>query len=115
MAWQIRNRVHFLWVSSGIMLELLIHQIDECCWIKDGWPVSATGKGTPSSKPGNCDQNLDSYNIEYTFADGTKLFMNGRLINGCKNEFASYAHGTKGLAVISSQGHAPSHAPGSGL
>jgi hypothetical protein len=36
--------------------------------------------------------------------------MYGRLMNGCKNEFASYAHGTKGLAVVSSQGHAPSKA-----
>ena len=27
------------------MVDYLIHQIDECCWIKDAWPVSADGIG----------------------------------------------------------------------
>ncbi len=85
-----------------------IHNIDECCWMKDAWPVKAQASGgrhyrTDNNGDAYVDQNLDSYSVEYTFADGAKLFMNGRLIAGCKNEFASYAHGTKGLAVISSQ------------
>jgi hypothetical protein len=33
--------------------------------------------------------------------------LNGRTIPGCKTEFASYAHGTKGSAVISSSSHTP--------
>ena len=77
VAWQINNRVHFLWAGSGLMLELLIHQIDECCWIKDGWPVSATGKCTPPNKPGNCSQNVDDYVMEYTFVDGGKAVVEG--------------------------------------
>ena len=24
---------------AGVFIELMIHQIDECCWIKDAWPV----------------------------------------------------------------------------
>ena len=59
-----------LWASSGILLEMLIHQIDECCWIKDSWPVSATGKGVSANRPNNCSQNLANYSIEYAFADG---------------------------------------------
>ena len=43
--WQIRNFVHFLWVSGGLFAEMNIHQIDEICWIKDAWPVSAHGIG----------------------------------------------------------------------
>jgi hypothetical protein len=35
------------------------------------------------------------------------MFVNGRTIPGCRNEFASYAHGTKGAAIISAAGHAP--------
>ena len=53
------------------------------------------------------DQNLDHYSVEYTFADGTNLFMNARNISGCHGEFASYAHGTKGSAVISTNMHTP--------
>ena len=31
--------------SSGLFIEMMIHQIDECCWIKDAWPVAAHGVG----------------------------------------------------------------------
>ena len=53
------------------------------------------------------DQNFDAYSIEYTFTDGTKLFMDGRTMPGCHTEFASYAHGTKGLAIVSTASHSP--------
>ena len=42
------------------------------------------------------DQNFDTYSTEFTFADGTKLYLEGRTIEGCHQEFASYCHGTKG-------------------
>ncbi|MCA9029969.1 MAG: gfo/Idh/MocA family oxidoreductase, partial [Planctomycetaceae bacterium] len=58
----------------------------------------------------NVDQNFDSYSVEYTFADGAKLFLEGRCMPGCHNEFASYAHGTKNCAYISTSSHAPSKA-----
>jgi hypothetical protein len=33
--------------------------------------------------------------------------LEGRCMPGCDQEFASYAHGTKGMAVISTSGHWP--------
>jgi hypothetical protein len=33
--------------------------------------------------------------------------VEGRTIPGCKNEFATYAHGTKGMAVVSTASHRP--------
>jgi hypothetical protein len=45
--------------------------------------------------------------VEYTFADGTKLFLYGRTMVGCHDEFASYAHGSKGLGIISTSSHTP--------
>ena len=53
------------------------------------------------------DQNLDSYAIEYTYPDGTKLFYSGRNMAGCHDEFSSFAHGTKGAAIISTSAHTP--------
>ncbi|MGB9603872.1 MAG: gfo/Idh/MocA family oxidoreductase, partial [Limisphaerales bacterium] len=41
------------------------------------------------------------------FPDGTRLFYDGRHMAGCHNEFASYAHGTKGSAIISTSAHTP--------
>jgi predicted dehydrogenase len=106
--YQIQRFHSFLWASGGSYSDFYIHNIDECCWMKDAWPVEARGSGGRHYRGNNIDQNFDSYSVEYTFADGSKLFMEGRNIAGCDQEFASYAHGTKGAAVISQSGHAPS-------
>ena len=43
--YQIRKFHGFLWASGGCFSDFLIHNIDECCWMKDAWPVSAKGSG----------------------------------------------------------------------
>ncbi|RMF87576.1 MAG: gfo/Idh/MocA family oxidoreductase, partial [Planctomycetota bacterium] len=80
------------------------HIIDHCCWMKDAWPVKAQALGGRHYR-GNCvDQNFDVYAVEYTFDDGAKLFMDGRCMAGCENIYKSFAHGTKGGAVVSARG-----------
>lgn len=108
LEYQIRNFHAFLWASGGAVSDFMIHNIDECCWMKDDWPVEVKAMGGRHYRGDYVDQNFDSYSFEYTFADGCKFFMEGRGVNGCNNEFASYCHGTKGSAVISASGHAPS-------
>ena len=110
LIWQIKNFHNFLWASGGGYSDFLIHNIDECCWMKNDWPVEARGSGGRHYREGYVDQNFDSYSTEFTFKDGSKLFLEGRTIAGCHQEFASLAHGTKGSAVISQAGHAPSKA-----
>ncbi len=107
LEYQIRNFHGFLWASGGAVSDFLIHNIDESCWMKDAWPVRAKASGGRHYRDDDVDQNFDSYSIEYTFADGTKLFTDGRTMPGCFSEFASYAHGSKGLAVISTASHYP--------
>jgi len=109
LLWQIRSghAYQFLWTSSGMFIELMIHQIDECCWIKDAWPVAAHGVGGRRVGNTDCSQNLDSYSIEFTFADGTKALVTGRNIPNCFNDFATYVHGTKRAAQFSGNIHAP--------
>lgn len=102
------SRFHaFLWLSGGAVSDFLIHNIDECCWMKNDWPVEAKASGGRHYRGDMVDQNFDTYSIEYTFADGAKMFVNGRTISGCHTEFASYAHGSKGMAVISTASHTP--------
>jgi predicted dehydrogenase len=104
------KRFHsFLWASGGNFSDFYIHHIDECCWMKGAWPVKAQALGGRHYRGNSVDQNFDNYSVEYTFADGTKLFLYGRCIEGCHDEFASYAHGSKGSAVISQGGHSPAH------
>lgn len=105
--YQIQRFHAFLWASGGCYSDYYIHQIDECSWMKNAWPVKAHALGGRHYRGESLDQNLDSYSVEYTYPDGTKLFYDGRNMSGCKAEFASFAHGSKGSAIISTNSHAP--------
>ena len=105
--YQVQRFHAFLWASGGVYSDFYIHQIDECSWMKGAWPVKAQATGGRHFRGNSIDQNFDNYSVEYTYPDGTKLFYYGRQMPGCHNEFASYAHGTKGAAVISTSAHHP--------
>jgi predicted dehydrogenase len=107
LLYQVQQYLSFLWASGGLVHDFTSHNIDECCWMKGSWPVRAQGSGGRCFRGGAVDQNFDSYSVQYTFADGTDLWMQARNIAGANSEFASYAHGTKGSAVISTYMHTP--------
>ncbi len=115
LMYQIKNFHSFLWLSGGSFSDFFIHGIDEMCMMKGEFPVKAHALGGRHYKTIKVngkeleavDQNFDSYAVEYTFADGTKALYDGRNMADCKQEFAAYAHGTKGSAVISSSSHVP--------
>lgn len=104
---QVQSYLGFIWASGGVFHDYVAHNVDECCWMKEAWPVRADGMGARCYRDGAVDQNFDHYAVEYTFGDGAKLFLNSRYMPGCREEFASYAHGTKGSAVISTLMHTP--------
>jgi hypothetical protein len=107
LLYQVKRFHSFLWASGGSYSDFLIHNIDECCWVKDAWPIKAQALGGRNYRGDNIDQNFDHYAVEYTFGDGAKLLLDGRSITGCHNEFASYVHGSKAAGVISASGHSP--------
>ncbi|MCA9033254.1 MAG: Gfo/Idh/MocA family oxidoreductase, partial [Planctomycetaceae bacterium] len=74
---QIRNFHGFLWASGGAFSDFLIHNIDECCWMKNAWPVKAKAAGGRHYRQDYIDQNFDVYSVEYTFDDGSKLYLEG--------------------------------------
>jgi len=109
LLWQISRFHSFIWASGGGFSDFNIHHIDHLCWMKNAWPVKAQGIGgrtyrnSPDGKP-YVDQNFDSYSVEYTFEDGAKLYMDGRCMLGAAPIYSSYAHGTKGMAIVSKNG-----------
>jgi predicted dehydrogenase len=107
LLYQIQRFHSFLWASGGVFSDFYIHQIDECSWMKGAWPIQAQAIGGRHYRGDAVDQNLDTYQVEYTYPDGTKLFMYGRNMAGCHQEFASYAQGSKGSAIVSSNAHTP--------
>jgi len=100
------GRIHLYWIGSGHMVDNLIHQIDECCWIKDAWPVKVVGMGGREPNSTDHGQNIDLYSMEYTFADGTKAMCGFRRMKKARNEFATFIHGTKCSAQFSGRTHA---------
>jgi predicted dehydrogenase len=107
MLYQVQKFHGFLWSGGGLFSDYNIHQIDECSWMKGDWPVKAHATGGRHYRGDAVDQNFDNYSVEYTYPDGARLLFTARYISGCHDEFASYAHGTKGSAVISTFIHTP--------
>ena len=109
LLWQIQRFHSFIWASGGCFNDFYIHVMDNACWMKNAWPVKAQAIGGrhyrngPDGEP-YIDQNFDTYGVEYTFADGAKLMLDGRCMPGCHNNHSSCAQGTKGAAVISKSG-----------
>jgi predicted dehydrogenase len=99
LAHQIQNYSCFTWLNGSFILDWLIHNIDVCCWCKKAWPVSAQGQGGRQVRT-QPDQLFDHYAVEYTFADGTRLFAQGRHMAGCWGFFGDVIHGAKGSAVL---------------
>ncbi|MCE9558437.1 MAG: Gfo/Idh/MocA family oxidoreductase [Armatimonadetes bacterium] len=106
LEYQIRRFHSFLWASGGCFSDFYIHLIDHAIWMKNALPVSARASGGRHYKQSAegvayVDQNLDTYSVEYTFADGTKFYFDGRCVEGAEGKYASYIHGTKGCAIAS--------------
>jgi predicted dehydrogenase len=109
LEYQIRRFHSFLWSGGGCFSDFNIHIIDHLSWMKNAWPVMAQGVGGRHYKFADngapfVDQNFDSYGIEYTFPDGTKMLFDGRCIDGAEENYHSFVHGTKGVAIASKMG-----------
>jgi hypothetical protein len=64
--------------------------------------VSAQGQGGRQVRTGKeYGQIFDHHFVEFTYADGCKLYSQSRQIPGCFNSTADYAHGSKGSANLS--------------
>ena len=99
LAYQITNYSNFTWLNGSFIVDWLIHNIDVCCWIKNGWPVSVQGMGGRQVRQ-EPDQLFDHYAAEYTFADGTRLLAQGRHMTNCWDLFGDIIQGTTGSAIL---------------
>jgi predicted dehydrogenase len=109
LLYQVQRFHSFIWASGGNYSDFYIHIVDHLCWMKNDWPVKAQalgGRHYRKSPEGitYVDQNFDTYSVEYTYPDGSKFILDGRCILGCEDIYSSYAHGSKGMAVVSKSG-----------
>ena len=72
-----------------------------------GHPVEAQGEGGRQVRIGKeVGEIFDHHAVEFTYANGVKLFSYCRQIPGCWGAYAQHAHGTKGKADIQGFGNA---------
>ncbi len=100
------GRLHLFWVGSGHMTDYLIHQIDECCWLMDDWPVTCHGMGGRELGSTDRGQNADTYSMEFTFPNGRKAFCGFRRAQDGHNEFATFVHCSEKAGQFSGDIHA---------
>jgi myo-inositol 2-dehydrogenase/D-chiro-inositol 1-dehydrogenase len=101
LEYQVRNWYFFAWLSGDHICEQHVHNLDVCNWIKNGHPVEAQGMGGRQVRTGKEYGNIfDHHAVEFTYADGTKMFSQCRQIPGCANAVQEHAHGTKGVVNL---------------
>ena len=95
MEFQIRNWGCFVWLYGDNIVEQHVHNIDIANWVmaKDGdpkkaHPVEANGMGGRVNR-GNYGDIFDHHFVEFTYADGTKVFSQCRHIAGTWDQSAS--------------------------
>ncbi len=99
MAFQAFNWYHFNWLSGDQICEQHIHNLDVGCWTKGEYPVKCNGMGGRGQREGGDatkSQIFDHTFCEYTFADGTKMWSQGRHLANSWTNVSEFAHGSKG-------------------
>lgn len=103
MEYQMRNWYYFVWLSGDLNVEQHVHMLDLANWAHgEKHPIEANGMGGRQVRKGKEYGHIyDHHSVEYTYADGTKLFSECRHIPGCWGSGSVYAHGPGGQANCS--------------
>ncbi|HWL07381.1 MAG TPA: Gfo/Idh/MocA family oxidoreductase [Planctomicrobium sp.] len=101
LEYQVRNWYFFNWLSGDHNVEQHIHNLDVGNWIAKAPPVSAEGIGGRQVRTGKEYGNIyDHHTVEYTYADGTKMYSQCRQIPGCQNKVAEFIDAAEGHAEL---------------
>ena len=100
MEYQIRDWYYFVWLSGDFNVEQHVHALDLANWANGGQhPIEANGMGGRQvRKSKHVGHIYDHHFVEYTYADGTKLFSQCRHIPNCWTKGEVSVHGVKGEA-----------------
>lgn len=101
MEYQFHNKYYFTWLDGDHIVEQHVHNIDIAQWLRGEHPVSAQGQGGRMYRNGREHGEIfDHHCVEFTYADGSKMFSQCRHIPGCWNSVSEHVLGSKGKAAI---------------
>ncbi|MEK6235327.1 MAG: Gfo/Idh/MocA family oxidoreductase [Planctomycetales bacterium] len=97
--YQIRNWMHFIWLSGDQIAEQAVHNIDAMNWVMDSAPVTAYGSGGRFTRPDDSEM-WDSVSIDYEYPGNKLLSFMCRQIPGARGDNSNVIRGTEGIAYI---------------
>ena len=101
LEYQVRNWVHFVWLSGDHIVEQHVHNLDVINWVKGGPPVKARGiGGRDPGKGKGYGEIFNHHSVEFTYADGSVCQSVCHQQAGCWAEVSEFAVGTKGRSQI---------------
>jgi myo-inositol 2-dehydrogenase / D-chiro-inositol 1-dehydrogenase len=102
LEYQMRNWYYFNWLCGDHIDEQHIHNLDVINWLMNDYPVEANGMGGRQVRTGKeYGEIYDHHFVEFTYANGSKMFSQCRHIPNCWNAVSEHAHGSSGSADIS--------------
>lgn len=101
MEYQMRSWYYYNWLCGDHITEQHIHNLDVGNWIMDAYPVECQGMGGRQVRTDKkYGEIYDHFAVEYTYADGTKMFSQCRHIRNCWNAVTEHAIGSTGVADV---------------
>ncbi len=97
--YQLKNWMHFIWLSGDQIVEQSVHNIDLMNWVMGGPPETAFGSGGRFHRPED-SQMWDAMSIDYTYPGGKVVSFKNRTWPNCKTDNHNVVYGTKGAMHI---------------
>lgn len=102
LEYQMRNWYYFNWLCGDHIDEQHIHNLDVINWLMNDYPVEANGMGGRQVRTGKEHGEIyDHHFVEFTYANGSKMYSQCRHIENCWNSVSEHTHGSEGFADIS--------------
>ncbi len=99
LEYQISNWHYFNWLWGGQLAGQTIHQMDVINWIKQDYPIRASGMGGRAMLEGpDHGEIFDHHYVDLEYKDGSKMHVQCRQMDNCANRMGFNVQGTKARA-----------------
>jgi myo-inositol 2-dehydrogenase/D-chiro-inositol 1-dehydrogenase len=101
--YQLRNWLHFTWLSGDHIVEQHVHNLDVINWALGMNPIQAIGLGGRQVRTGQPYGNIwDHFAVQYEYPNGVQVTSMCRQTQGCTDVVAERVIGTEGVAYTDS-------------
>ncbi len=97
--YQLKNWMHFIWLSGDQIVEQSVHNIDLMNWVMGGPPETAFGSGGRFHRPED-SQMWDAMSVDYTYPGDRVVSFKNRTWPNCKTDNHNVVYGTQGSMHI---------------